>query len=658
MNVISSEHSVEQTYQRLFSELEQGADLGTLTALLLEIETSQVDDASKQGLVNAAKQAIALCRRLAQYQQRDRALRSVFEIAQTLTALDCLDDVLFNIVERSRKLLGSDLAWLAGEEDGQAKVIAIDGATTAAIREMECPIGYGISGYVARHRTPFSTQDYLSDDRIEHTEFVDYRIRLEKLRSLIGVPIVTDNRVIGVLIIGDRSHRIHHAWEVSTLATLAAHAGVAIQNARNNDQKSAALQSELRANAELEYRIRALEQTNAAHELLSRQLADGVDLQQLLEHMAQILSGAVTFFDPAGKIVASALQPPDGDVLAEPDGRDAARPREVGGLYAESEESRSTGRSLVVHANPNERLMAVSSGDDYLGHLVIRTSTPLADHQVRIFERCANVVAVLKLLEERRFATNRDDINLTVRALVDFEQNSRKDLLQRARQHGFNPDEPMMLAVAALERSKIAHALKGLQDRLRWKALLVTEIDDQIVILVNATDAEAVRLEIEKVIFQTCKAAGTACLSFVMHDPSMLPTQFSRARRANSLLRKLQRENRVFYESELTVYSTLFEQTSPQRIEQMIESTIGPLLAHDRAKKARLASTLLTFLENRQNAKATAQRLDLHVNTIHNRLENITNLLGAWDTDGRVMEIHMALKLEALRSSDGTIGLN
>jgi DNA-binding PucR family transcriptional regulator len=107
---------------------------------------------------------------------------------------------------------------------------------------------------------------------------------------------------------------------------------------------------------------------------------------------------------------------------------------------------------------------------------------------------------------------------------------------------------------------------------------------------------------------------------------------------------------RMIGQNELALYSSLFETHDAASLGQFLEATIGPLLAHDRKRGAALGATLLCYFDCRQNASATAQRLDIHVNTVRQRLATVEHLLGPWDQAARALEIHIALRLWQLRA--------
>ncbi len=640
----------ESFYDRLLLGLEQGSDTSVLTTLLWEAESLPENHGDRTVLIQAARRTFTLVQRIEEYKQKEKALRSVFEIAQALTALDNLNDVLANIASRGRELLGSDLAWLAGEEEGSVKVLAIDGAHTAISREMGGPSDVGIAGYVIRHRAPFTTHDYLSDTRISHSSFIDDALAGEQIKSVIGVPIISDHQVIGVLIIADRYKRTYQAWEISTLATMAAHAAVAIQSARNHEIKNRALEAKRIANARLEDEVRSLELSTQAHEQLSSLLAQGAPLAELLQAIAGILRGEVRFLDPSGQTLARAGECSE---FAQKGGRNSRSSSiSTEQLHMESEQSHRTGRSIEL-ASPvagySERLMAVSSGKEYIGYLVIQTRRPLEDTEIRVFERCSNVLAVIKLLEDRRFASVRQSIRLTVRALLDSSQCNRPSTMDQARHFGLDTSQSICLVVISVEPVRATHLGQVLSERIDWTGMLIATLDEQVVLMINEPAPEVLRKRLEKLIFNDARCEALAVVSYPVSDPTLLPAQFRRSLQLIGLLTKLGRSPAVVLEPSFSIYTSFFEDLSPERIEQMIASAIGRLVDHDRVRQTQLCITLLTFLECGQSAKTTAEQLDVHVNTVHNRLDSIEAIIGDWRTEGRTLDIHLALQLWKLR---------
>ena len=99
----------------------------------------------------------------------------------------------------------------------------------------------GVVSVVMSSRLPFTTPDYLHDKRFAHDPKLDDTFREEGIAALVGVPLIWDGEVIGLLFVADRYHRMHTAQSISILCTLATHGAVALKNARDFERANAAL---------------------------------------------------------------------------------------------------------------------------------------------------------------------------------------------------------------------------------------------------------------------------------------------------------------------------------------------------------------------------------------------------------------------------------
>jgi hypothetical protein len=86
--------------------------------------------------------------------------------------------------------------------------------------------------------------------------------------------------------------------------------------------------------------------------------------------------------------------------------------------------------------------------------------------------------------------------------------------------------------------------------------------------------------------------------------------------------------------------------TDPDHARRFVVDELGPLAAGDEATR-RLAATVLAYLEERGSPRRTAQRLEVHENTIANRIRRAEELLGR-PLDRRVPEKLVALRLVLL----------
>lgn len=83
--------------------------------------------------------------------------------------------------------------------------------------------------------------------------------------------------------------------------------------------------------------------------------------------------------------------------------------------------------------------------------------------------------------------------------------------------------------------------------------------------------------------------------------------------------------------------------------EEFVHSMIGPVLAYDAERKTKLVDTLDAYFRAGGNLTRTSTELQVHVNTVTQRLERVGRLLGSdWQEPERQIEVQMALRLHKL----------
>ena len=175
---------------------------------------------------------------VARQRAREAELSALYETAHDLTALRDVDAVLSAIVRRARQLLKADMTYLslndvdADSGEGASYMKVTDGALTAEFERLRLPLGTGLLGLVAQTGAPYFTADYQSDERFEHRGYIDEAVDGERIRAILGVPLLVEGRVIGALLATHRTGRPFPPEEVSLLTSFAAHAAVALENAR------------------------------------------------------------------------------------------------------------------------------------------------------------------------------------------------------------------------------------------------------------------------------------------------------------------------------------------------------------------------------------------------------------------------------------------
>jgi sugar diacid utilization regulator/GAF domain-containing protein len=641
----------EQLACTLIELLHQGAPAEEFGRHLAEQEALPNAHSDSAAGVEMVRMAMGVRHRLELQQQRERGMLAVIESARDLSSRLDVNGLLSAIVSRARDLMGSDVAWLStyDEQRAEYEVLVADGALSQDTSSMVARHDRGVGSILMSTRLPFTTPDYLHDKRFAHDPKLDDTFRAEGIAALVGVPLIWNGEVVGLLFVADRYHRIHSAQSISILSTLATHGAVALKNAKDFQRANAALEKAEAARAELEHHVRSIQAAAEAHEQMTSLLAKGASLSTLCESVAQLLGGGVLVLDEAGQVVGKGNAP---GYVGEGVGSYRPRDDRSADMARALSRSRQMGRSVLACESRGEscRVMAVIGGDDMLGSTVLFHRGRLEEISIRTFERASSVIGIVLLSQERMEATKSRGASTLLRTLVSTRQEDPALMANQAARHGINLSQQLSLMLIEMDAPGAAYAARWFRALTPIAHALVDEIDGLLVILCVTTQAQDVRQSVSQWARAESGAVHRGVLSRPVSGPAEIPELYSTLKRALAVLGRIGVENQVIGQNELALYSTLFETHDRSSLQAFLEATIGPLIAHDQKRSSELASTLLQYFESNQNAKVTAQRLQIHVNTVRQRLATIEDLLGHWGNASRALEIHIALRLWSLGS--------
>lgn len=160
----------------------------------------------------------------------DRYL-SLVEVARVLASTLDLDRLLYQIVLAAATLTGSEAAAiiLYDENKNQLFFQSSTNLDSKVMRGLEIPIDSSIAGEIIRTRKPMIVLDASKDPR--HFQGVgkstDYQTK-----SLVGVPMITKEKIIGVLEVINKKKRNFTEEDAEVLTALGSQAAVAIENTR------------------------------------------------------------------------------------------------------------------------------------------------------------------------------------------------------------------------------------------------------------------------------------------------------------------------------------------------------------------------------------------------------------------------------------------
>ena len=629
--------------------LHHGASADDFAALLARVEDLPAGTPGKSGLAERVRMGMAVRNRLDLWQQRESGMLAVIESARDLSGRLNLNELLHAVVSRSRKLLGSQVAWLSAYDAdlGAFHVLASDGALAQSTGHMVAARDLGIVSVVVSTRLPFTTPDYLHDERFPHDAALDATFRDEGIAAVAGVPLLWEDEVIGLLFVADRYHRTHTAQNISILSTLATHAAVAIKNAMAFERANAALASAQAARDELERQAASVQRAAEAHEQMTSLLARGASLSDLCQAIAQLMGGSVLVLDEAAQVMARGTAPGyDGTGAAryQPNGEQSSA------LARAASHSRQRGRSVVAYEAGGEtcRLNVVIGGKDVLGSVLLFSRGELEEMAVRNFERSTTILGIVLLSRERLDAAQSRDASALLHALVSPRQPDLPLLCERSARFGLDLAQPALLVLVDLGAEQAALAARRLRASQQLAGVLFDDVDGVLTILCARARGEDVRRAIADLAREGIGGAYRGIVSRPLAGPEDVPALYATLRRALPVLARMGVQGRLVPQHEMTLYATLFESHDPANLAAFLDATIGPLVTHDQKRGSELTATLLGYFDSNQNAKVAAQRLGIHVNTVRQRLATIEDLLGGWNDAMRALEIHVALRLWSL----------
>ena len=583
---------------------------------------------------------------MAQDPSVERALNMLIETTHDLSRTLSLQDLMKKIVSRARDLVGSHLAWVTTRDDGSEifRNLATEGHLSPGTERMTATIDRGAVSVVMATKSFFATQDYLTDPRFTHSDELDRQFRTERIMSLAGFPILSEGKVQGLLFVADRYARHYTGREVSVLGSFALHAGVAMRNAENFAQLKQALAEAEHSRRSLVDHISRVEVSAHAHDEMMSLLAQGADLSMFMQRMAALVGGAIQYLDDT-------LTVRDEVVPADYRGELAARLRHGGldraRILSAIASSRAHGRAALVHEEGAERCLALTlhNGSGRGDSLIVCLHGSVDDILMRNLERSAVALTIAKLWTERRETERQIASSTLLRHLALVTKPDSPTIAAVRDRLRLGPGQPVQLALVAL----------GDADR-RSRADIVRQAGARLDILMDTIDDHCLAIGTEGVIADFLAAIGRVQtdqpFGGLLSDPytglNATAGHYIRIAKAQRVMLRLSPLDRFLPERDVSLFAQLFETADLSRIGEFIAGRLAPIEQRDPRQRADLKATLLAYFDNQFSIVRTAAELGIHVNTARQRLDSLAEATGGWDDPITAMELHIALRLDAL----------
>ena len=612
---------------RFLEMLLGGATREDLDVVVAEAEVRGAGAEQVERLRTEHALALRIHEQMARQRSREAELSALNETARDLSEIRDLDAILTAIVRRARHLLRADMTYLSlnDEDEGASYMKVTDGALTAEFRRLRLPLGTGLLGLVAQSGAPYFTEDYQADERFLHRDYIDTAVAGEQIRAILGVPLTVDGVVIGALLAVHRTVRPFPAQEVALLTSFAAHAAVALQNARLFEQARTAVAAAAAANEELRSHNSATERAAHTHDLLTGVLLHGGGVVEVAGVLAQVLGGTLALYDDEGRPLA---------------GSQEHLPAALGDSVVKAITS---GR--CVRTGSGEWVAVAAAGEEHLGTLVLCTEEPMGLPERRTLERGALVTALVLL-----FGRSVAEAESRVRGelLVDLVSGRDLDparLRERARQQGADLDVPLAVAVAepiepgseqqlARATAALAKELSGLGGVHQGMAVVVAPTDPRRL-------GESLRDRLGGATVGVAGCRGGA---------SEISSTWRQARQVLTALLQLGRRGEVSDPVGLGLARLLLGGGGAEELADFVEDVVGVVRTYDTERGTALLETLDAWFAAGAGLRETAEALHIHPNTVVQRLDRVAQLLGEdWRSPRRLLDVQLALQLLRLQ---------
>jgi GAF domain-containing protein len=594
-------------------------------------ETEEADRPRVEAEASAAQRIHA---QLAQGRRHARELAALNDLARRLASLHDVEALLQEVVVQSRQLLGVDVAYIMVRRAGaELRIEAVDGSIGSALRGIVLHEGEGLGGEVLRTGRPMWSEDYLHDPRLDRGDFLDQAASNEQLGGMLAVPLQVGDETLGVLLVADRHPRTYADRETELLAALAAHATVALSNARLIGRYKQAL-TELRSD---NHDLRELDTRRQRAAELRERLLDvsirGGGPAEVAAAVGQALGTPVLVRDAHGE----PLNP--GPAVVEVEAVPVPMSRR-----SWSAEHPQTVR--LPHNAAQAAVTAILLRDGYAGCLITLARDRVDDEAVQLLEigatSLALVIASERTVAEAELRTRGEFISALLAPDVDHASIRRRALVA-----GVDLDAVRTVLVLDPDSAEVQPAA-ALAQRLAaehggWSA----EHGGAIVVLVPAAEPDDVRRRIVALADGRLPAAvGVAACA---GGTEAVRGAHDAARQTAILLLALGRDRAVARPADLGVYRSLFSTAGRREIAEFVDATLGEVLRHDAERHRDLTATLDAYLRHARHHARTCEALHVHANTLYNRLDRLTELLGDdWRDPDRVLELQLALRMREL----------
>ena len=497
---------------------------------------------------------------------------------------------------------------------------------------------------------------------------VQRTMRLWGVRDMLGVPLVVDHEVIGIIYVDNQGK--DHTYTDREIQLAQAFAGLSALAVRQGW-----LYRQLGERAKvIDEQRRVLGESAAVHSRVTRAVLDGATIEEILALIVELLGKPVVLYGPdltvrSWSVPGSLAQRTCPALTAA----DAALP-----LVQQALRELGDGRSAVMlRATPQwhcrrllVRLVADQACVGYLELCELGRSFSRVDSTA--LEQAGMAVS-LKLLSAQHSAELYRQEREEYFADVLSGRKDPGSLRQHASSFGLDAAKKHLVLRLQYDNEAVGDAETGNARRQAVQSLIAAELDGSLPCVASAGVPGADLLLLEAPGHEGWLAAsspgGQLAAAFgqltgrfavrfaVVSEPCQLgdlPSAAERVREITGLLQETSTVPRLVLARDLELIRLITRRDGLLGAQRYAEELLSPLVEHDRANGGALVDTLHAFVGCQAQIRATAAQLSVHENTVRYRLSRIREI-SAIEPErlDALLSVAVALQVRSLYAGTG-----
>jgi hypothetical protein len=544
--------------------------------------------------------------------------------------------IMERLAAEARRLLAADLAYIATRrDDGTFRIDHVSGVALTDLVGSSFDADTGLAGEVSRTGRPLHVFDYASSRAFAHGRLADEIGEREGVASMLAVP--ATSRAGGpdgiVCVIHRTPTRISTA-EVELALVIADHAATCFDTAALLETQRQRVDALEDLNAELDRRDheRSAESTWTTH--MIEVVAGGGGVPEILATLAT--EGCVASYLPSCGGSPETVGPA---WARDEDVRHALHALPRDGRHGATDVL-AVGRADRMHYIAHD----VGAGGHHFGRCLLLSVDELSGDQHALLRRATPVLALTLAAQQAAEGERWLDRATMLRAVLRGDVDDPEPRVLA----GIDKDSDHLLLACRLgvgcgSARRLAPPVVRVAAALPASTTSFSDGDD-LVVVCPTTERDAVVTAIRRELHGTDFVVGIAgpCRG----ELSELRSTWTVSRRTAAGLVALGMKGEVAHAADLGPLSLVLSAAQDANTLDEARAALSSLdqVPTRRARNIRL--TMLTFLRQSQNMQRTAEELNVHVNTLYQRLATVDQLFGPdWRTAGRSLSLRLALEV-------------